>query len=201
MRYTLRQLAVFLAVARLGSVSRAARELAMSQSAASGSLADLDRQFDVRLFDRAGKRVQLSDLGGSLRAPGGRAFEMQLDMDAEQRHAQHADGVWSRTRVPPPRQTTRRRREGCAFYGVRIWVHTPSVRGATARNPSQGRSFCTSDTPRTKDVTHHRPAGDRAAKRPSGQTASSGQRSGGSSQSSAGMTATRPDGLIIGWVR
>jgi DNA-binding transcriptional LysR family regulator len=68
MRYTLRQLEVFLAVARLGSVSRAARELAMSQSAASGSLADLERQFDVQLFDRAGKRVQLSDLGGSLRA-------------------------------------------------------------------------------------------------------------------------------------
>ena len=54
MRYTLRQLEVFLAVARLGSVSRAARELAMSQSAASGSLADLERQVDVRLFDRAG---------------------------------------------------------------------------------------------------------------------------------------------------
>ena len=67
MRYTLRQLEVFLAVARLGSVSRDARELAMSQSAASGSLADLERQFDVRLFDRAGKRLQLSDLGGSLR--------------------------------------------------------------------------------------------------------------------------------------
>ena len=68
MRYTLRQLEVFLAVARLGSVSRAARELAMSQSATSGSLGDLERQFDVRLFDRIGKRLQPSDLGNALRA-------------------------------------------------------------------------------------------------------------------------------------
>jgi len=68
MRYTLRQLEVFLAVARGESVSRAAEELAMSQSAVSGALADLERQFDIQLFDRIGKRLQLSDLGRSLRA-------------------------------------------------------------------------------------------------------------------------------------
>jgi DNA-binding transcriptional LysR family regulator len=81
MRYTLRQLEVFLAVARLGSVSRAARELAMSQSAASGSLADLERQFDVRLFDRAGKRLQLSDLGGSLRARAQGVLDQARDLE------------------------------------------------------------------------------------------------------------------------
>lgn len=68
MRYTLRQLEVFLAIARDESVSRAAEALAMSQSAASGSLADLERQFDVQLFDRVGKRLQLSALGRALRA-------------------------------------------------------------------------------------------------------------------------------------
>jgi DNA-binding transcriptional LysR family regulator len=68
MRFTLRQLEVFLAVARGESVSRAAQELAMSQSAVSGALADLERQFDIQLFDRIGKRLQLSDLGRSLRA-------------------------------------------------------------------------------------------------------------------------------------
>jgi DNA-binding transcriptional LysR family regulator len=68
MRYTLRQLEVFLAVARTGSVSRAGDELGMSQSAVSGALADLERQFDVRLFDRRGKRVHLSDVGRALRS-------------------------------------------------------------------------------------------------------------------------------------
>jgi DNA-binding transcriptional LysR family regulator len=67
MRYTLRQLEVFLAVARSESVSRAGQELAMSQSAVSGALADLERQFDVQLFDRVGKRLQLSTLGRALR--------------------------------------------------------------------------------------------------------------------------------------
>jgi DNA-binding transcriptional LysR family regulator len=66
-RFTLRQLEVFLAVARGQSVSLAAKELAMSQSAVSGSLSDLERQFDVQLFDRIGKRLQLSALGQSLR--------------------------------------------------------------------------------------------------------------------------------------
>lgn len=67
MRFSLRQLEVFLAVARTESVSRAARELGMSQSAVSGALADLERQFDILLFDRIGKRLRLSQLGQSLR--------------------------------------------------------------------------------------------------------------------------------------
>jgi DNA-binding transcriptional LysR family regulator len=68
MRFTLRQLEVFLAVARFESVSRAARDLAMSQSAASGSLADLENQFGVQLFDRVGKRLELNELGRSIRS-------------------------------------------------------------------------------------------------------------------------------------
>jgi DNA-binding transcriptional LysR family regulator len=81
MRYTLRQLEVFLAVARSGSVSRAAVELGMSQSAASGSLADLERQFDVQLFDRVGKRLQISDLGGSLRARAEAVLDQARDLE------------------------------------------------------------------------------------------------------------------------
>jgi DNA-binding transcriptional LysR family regulator len=67
MRFTLRQLEVFLAVARNESVSRAAEQLAMSQSAVSSALADLEQQFDLLLFDRVGKRLQLGGLGLSLR--------------------------------------------------------------------------------------------------------------------------------------
>tara|TARA_R110002049_G_scaffold1716_13_gene13025 strand:- start:967 stop:1854 length:888 start_codon:yes stop_codon:yes gene_type:complete len=67
LRYTLRQLEVFLATARFENVTRAASELAMSQSAASGSLRELESQFDVKLFDRLGKRLRLSELGQQLR--------------------------------------------------------------------------------------------------------------------------------------
>lgn len=66
MRYTLRQLEVFAAIARVESVSRAADALHMSQSAVSGALGDLERQFDVRLFERVGKRLVLSELGREL---------------------------------------------------------------------------------------------------------------------------------------
>ena len=67
MRYSLRQLEVFLATARYENVTRAAQALSMSQSAASGSLSELESQFDVKLFDRIGKRLQLSELGQQLR--------------------------------------------------------------------------------------------------------------------------------------
>lgn len=82
MRYTLRQLEVFLAVARTGSVSRAGDELAMSQSAVSGSLADLERQFDVRLFDRLGKRLQLSDVGRALRSRAEAIFDQARELES-----------------------------------------------------------------------------------------------------------------------
>jgi len=66
-RYTLRQLEVFLAIARFENVSRAAELLSMSQSAASGALAELEMQFDMQLFERHGKRVRLSEHGRQLR--------------------------------------------------------------------------------------------------------------------------------------
>ena len=87
MRFSLRQLEVFLATARHENVTRAAADLAMSQSAASGSLRELEEQFDVRLFDRVGKRLQLRELGRQLRPQAetvlaqARAFEQSLAGD------------------------------------------------------------------------------------------------------------------------
>lgn len=68
MRFTLKQLQVFLAVASHENVSMAADELAMSQSAASTSLKELEHRFGLRLFDRIGKRLQLNDQGTALRS-------------------------------------------------------------------------------------------------------------------------------------
>lgn len=66
-KYTLRQLQVFLATARHENVSKAAAALSMSQSAASGALKELESQYDVQLFDRVGKRLQLNEMGRLLR--------------------------------------------------------------------------------------------------------------------------------------
>jgi len=67
MKYTLRQLEVFLAVAHFDNITRAADSLSMSQSAASGALRDLETQFDIQLFDRVGKRLKINELGRLLR--------------------------------------------------------------------------------------------------------------------------------------
>ncbi|BAN50222.1 LysR family transcriptional regulator [Metapseudomonas resinovorans] len=66
MRFTLRQLQVFVSVAQQESVSRAAQLLSLSQSATSTSLTELERQSGCQLFDRAGKRLSLNALGRQL---------------------------------------------------------------------------------------------------------------------------------------
>ncbi len=67
MKYSFRQLEVFLAVAHYQNISKAADALAMSQSAASSALSDFERQFNVQFFDRIGKKIQLNELGRAIR--------------------------------------------------------------------------------------------------------------------------------------
>lgn len=67
LHFSLRQLQVFLAVAHHRNVSRAAQQLAMSQSACSSALKDLESQYGLQLFDRVGKRLQANELGAHLR--------------------------------------------------------------------------------------------------------------------------------------
>ena len=59
-------MAVFVAVARKESVSRAAEALSLSQSATSTALGELERLYDTQLFDRVGKTLRLNELGQSL---------------------------------------------------------------------------------------------------------------------------------------
>lgn len=83
MRYTLRQLEVFLATAHTENISRAAQSLAMSQSAASGALRDFEQQFDIQLFDRAGKRLQLNEWGRLIRPRAEALLEQARDLEQE----------------------------------------------------------------------------------------------------------------------
>lgn len=63
MKFTLRQLEVFVAIARSENVSRAAEAMNLSQSATSAALAELEHQFAQQLFDRHGKRLRLNEQG------------------------------------------------------------------------------------------------------------------------------------------
>lgn len=67
MKYTLRQLQIFLAVAQYQNISKAAHSLHMSQSAASEALQNLEHSYDVTLFERSRNRLSLSAIGHTLR--------------------------------------------------------------------------------------------------------------------------------------
>ncbi|MBB3045913.1 DNA-binding transcriptional LysR family regulator [Litorivivens lipolytica] len=67
MNFTLRQIGIFLAVARHENVSRAAQELNLSQSAASAALQTLEQNYGMTLFERHGNRLTLNSIGSSLR--------------------------------------------------------------------------------------------------------------------------------------
>lgn len=67
MKYSLRQLEIFLAIARYQNISRAAESLHMSQSAASAALQNLEQSYNIALFERTGKKLELSAVGKTLR--------------------------------------------------------------------------------------------------------------------------------------
>jgi len=60
---TLDQLRIFVAVADRGHVTHAATLLGITQSAASAAIAALERRYGVKLFDRVGRGIQLTESG------------------------------------------------------------------------------------------------------------------------------------------
>ncbi|ARU14963.1 LysR substrate-binding domain-containing protein [Croceicoccus marinus] len=92
MRFSLRHLEIFVAIARAGSISVAAVELSMSQSAASTALIELERRYGRSLFDRAGKRLKINETGRSLLVP---ALELLA-------RAEEIDGLLSGRTGPGP---------------------------------------------------------------------------------------------------
>ena len=67
MRITLRQLSVFEAIARTGSIVKASDDICLSPSATSMSLKDLEGHLDGELFARVGKRLLLNERGRVVR--------------------------------------------------------------------------------------------------------------------------------------
>jgi DNA-binding transcriptional LysR family regulator len=60
---TLEQLRIFVAVAERQHVTQAARTLNLAQSAVSHAIASLEARHDTRLFDRIGRRIELTEAG------------------------------------------------------------------------------------------------------------------------------------------
>jgi DNA-binding transcriptional LysR family regulator len=79
---TLEQLRIFVAVAERQHVSQAAQALNLVQSAVSHAIAALETRHDTKLFDRVGRRIELTDAGrmflGEARAVLARAEAAEL---------------------------------------------------------------------------------------------------------------------------
>ncbi|MGB8278878.1 MAG: LysR family transcriptional regulator [Methylovirgula sp.] len=60
---TLEQLRIFVAVAERQHMTRAAEELRLTQSATSAAIAALEARYATKLFDRVGRRIELTDAG------------------------------------------------------------------------------------------------------------------------------------------
>ena len=67
MKFTIRQLQIFLAVAKYENISKAAQDLHMSQSAASEALLNLEQTYGITLFDRVRNKLSLNPMGETLR--------------------------------------------------------------------------------------------------------------------------------------
>ena len=82
MRYSLRQLEVFLATANEENITKAANHLSMSQSAASSALSEFESQFDIQLFDRVGKKLQLNAFGRGVRPKAEALIQQAIELEA-----------------------------------------------------------------------------------------------------------------------
>lgn len=83
MHLTLRQLQIFTAVAATGSTAAAGLQIALSQSATSAALNELENFLDAQLFDRIGKRLVLNDTGRALLPQARALLDSAADIEAQ----------------------------------------------------------------------------------------------------------------------
>lgn len=72
--FTLDQLRILKAISSEGSFKRAADSLYVSQPAVSLQVQNLEKQLNVPLFDRGGRRAQLTEAGHLLLSYGEKSF-------------------------------------------------------------------------------------------------------------------------------
>ena len=78
---TLRAMEVFLAVVDTGSMRAAAETLYISQPSVSGVIADLEKEYGVRLFERLGKKLYITPEGETLAGYARRMLSLREEAD------------------------------------------------------------------------------------------------------------------------
>lgn len=85
MKFTLKQIEVFLSIAKCGSTTAAAASLNLSQSAVSSALQTLEAHYGQNLFDRVGKQLILSPTGRAALPHAQRLLDFAAEFDGELR--------------------------------------------------------------------------------------------------------------------
>lgn len=83
---TLRHFQIFVAVCDTRSMTRAAQNLFMSQSAVSQAIAEMERHYEVRLFERLSRKLYLTQAGETLLGFARHIIRMNLDAEEEMRN-------------------------------------------------------------------------------------------------------------------
>ena len=99
------QLKAFFAVARLGSITGAARQLGLSQPTVTTQIRTLEEQYGVELFHRGGGRLTLSEAGRRLMPQVDTLLQQELDIEFALRNSAELQGGTLRLGATAP--TTR----------------------------------------------------------------------------------------------
>jgi len=83
---TLRQIEIFLAVSHCMSMSKAAEELNLTQSAVSMAINELEKYISARLFDRSGKKLFLNEKGRALIPKAVAIYDMAKEIESSKWH-------------------------------------------------------------------------------------------------------------------
>jgi DNA-binding transcriptional LysR family regulator len=81
MHYTFHQLKIFARIAALGSITKAAEELHLSQPAISIQLKNFQEQFEIPLTEIVGKKLYLTDFGREILAIAEKILDQASELD------------------------------------------------------------------------------------------------------------------------
>jgi LysR family transcriptional regulator, glycine cleavage system transcriptional activator len=135
LRARLNELFVFDAAARMGSFSKAARELGMTQSAVSHHVASLEAMLGAQLFDRRWRGIALTEAGRELHQAAARAFPVL------------ADGLATAARTRSARQITIH-----TDFAVAAYYLMPRLNGLREAADGADIRILTSQTPSVRDL-------------------------------------------------
>lgn len=90
---TIRNLEIFTKVAELGSMSAAAKNLYITQPSVSLAIAEIEKEYDVKLFDRVGNRLRLTPTGQQLMVYTASIIHQYKEMELFLKDESHNSGI------------------------------------------------------------------------------------------------------------